>query len=381
MSFFYQLNSIVYKRRHSFAYKGFWDKLHIDYPLLFAVFTLLVFGLFVLFSATNGNLTKISSQLVRIGIGILMMVAIAQVHPKQFKRWTPVLFWSGIALLVLVKLTGYVGKGAQRWIDIGIFKFQPSEIMKYAVPMMISLQLSKRPLPPSFTYCSLVSILIFIPCILIFKQPDLGTAILILFSGATCFILAGLSSKQIALTTISGILTAPILWQFLHDYQKSRILTFLNPERDPLGSGYHIIQSKIAIGSGGLLGKGWLNGSQSHLEYLPESSTDFIFALSAEEFGLVGSMLIIGLFAFITCRILYLSQHNSDTYSRLLSGTLGITLFLYVLINIGMVSGIFPVVGIPLPLISYGGTSMLTVMVCFGIIMSMNSHRKLAHEG
>lgn len=380
MELIQQISSTITKRKHSFAYKSIWDKLHLDLPLFIAIMILTLIGLICLFSASNGNLQKMSNQIIRVILGIFVMISVAQINPIQFKRWTSTLFWVGVGLLLAVNIVGYVGKGAQRWIDIGIIKFQPSEIMKCAMPMMISLQLSKRPLPPTFTECALNSIFICIPCLLIFKQPDLGTSLLILFSGFSAFALAGLNFRKILYTITCFVAVAPIAWNFLHAYQKNRILTFINPERDPLGTGYHIIQSKIAIGSGGLFGKGWQDGTQSYLHYLPESSTDFIFSLAAEEFGFIGASIIILLFSFITCRVLYLSQFANDTYSNLLTSTLGISFFLYALINIGMVSGLLPVVGVPLPLISYGGTSMITVMLCFGIILSINSHRKLANN-
>jgi len=379
MRFFNQLNILVNRRKHSFAYKSIWDKLHLDAPLLFAIFLLLICGMILLYSAANGNYTKLLKQLIHIILGITCMLVIAQIHPNQFKKWTSVLFWSGISLLIMVKLVGYVGKGAQRWIDFGIMRFQPSELMKYAVPMMVALQLSKRSLPASIPTFAYVSLFILLPTFLIIKQPDLGTALLVLFSGYFTFLLIGLPFKYVFYSAFGSACFAPIAWTYLHTYQKNRILTFLNPESDPLGTGYHIIQSKIAIGSGGMFGKGWINGTQSHLDFLPERSTDFIFALCGEEFGLLGCLILLVLYAFISCRALYLSQFAEDSYSKILCGALSITFFLYFMVNIGMVSGILPIVGIPLPLVSYGGASMLTIMICFGIIMSVNSQSKLSN--
>ncbi len=374
-----QLNIAIRSRKNNFAYHSLWDKLHLDGPLFTLILFLLICGILLLYSATDGNLTKIFQQLYKIIFGLIIMIFVAQIRPYQFKRWTITLFIIGIILLVFVNFAG-TGKGAQRWMDLGILKFQPSEIMKCAVPMMISLLISRNSLPPKIPYIMVVSLFIIIPCYLILKQPDLGTALLILFSGCTVFILAGIKLKQIFYSLLTLISLSPLLWSFMHSYQKTRVITFLNPHHDPSGKGYHIIQSKIAIGSGGALGKGWLNGTQSHLKYLPESSTDFIFALCGEEFGILGCILLISVYTLITCRTLYLAQFMNDTYLKLLCGTLGITFYLYALVNIGMVSGIFPVVGSPLPLISYGGTSVLTIMVSFGIIMSANSYRKLPYE-
>lgn len=380
MSLLLDIQVIISKRKYNFAYKNIWDRLHLDPQLFLAIISLLLISFIILYSSSEGNISTLYNHCTRVMLGFICMIIICQINPIQFKRWAAILFWAGIIMLVGVKIIGYVGKGAQRWIDLGFVKFQPSEIMKYAVPIMLAQQLSKRSLPINLADCCWLSFFILLPCFLIFKQPDLGTAILVLCSGITMFILAGLSLKIIVYSSIFSIILTPAFWFLLHEYQKSRVLTFLNPDRDPFGAGYHIIQSKIAIGSGGLFGKGWLKGSQTHLQYLPESSTDFIFALAAEEFGLIGTIIIITIYGFITARTLYLSQYCNDNFSRLLTGTLGITFFLYVIINIGMVSGIFPVVGIPLPLISYGGTSIITTMICFGIIMALNSERKLAHS-
>ncbi|NQY42442.1 MAG: rod shape-determining protein RodA [Legionellales bacterium] len=375
-----QFNYAIRNRKYSFAYNSLWDKLHLDGILFTLILFLLICGILLLYSATDSNLTKIFQQLYKIIFGLIIMVFVAQIHPTQFKRWTITLFVLGIILLIFVKIAGTTAKGAQRWINLGIIRFQPSEIMKLAVPMIVSLLISRKPIPTKISNIVPVSIFIIIPCYLIYKQPDLSTSLIILFSGCTVFILAGIKFKQIIYSLIALISSTPILWNFMHDYQKTRVLTFLNPQNDPTGKGYHIIQSKIAIGSGGIFGKGWLNGTQSHLKYLPESATDFIFALCGEEFGILGCILLISICTLITFRTLYLSQLMNDIYLKLLCGTFGVTFYLYTFINIGMVSGIFPVVGSPLPLISYGGTSMLTIMVCFGIIMSANSHRKLAHE-
>ncbi len=380
MKFVSHINTEVNRRKYSFAYKNIWDKLHLDGPLLIAILCLLTCGIILLYSAVNGDHIKLAKQGVFIALGVTSMIIIAQIHPNQFKKWSATLFWFGISLLLMVKLIGYVGKGAQRWIDFGMLRFQPSEIMKCAVPMMVALQLSKYQLPPKLSTCAYVALFILIPTFFIIKQPDLGTALLVLFAGGFAFFLVGLPYRYIFFAFLGSACLAPLAWNYMHAYQKNRVLIFLNPEKEPLGAGYHIIQSKIAIGSGGIFGKGWLNGTQSHLDFLPERTTDFIFALCGEEFGLMGCLVLLILYAFISSRTLYLSQYAGDNYSKILCATLGITFFLYALVNIGMVSGILPVVGIPLPLVSYGGTSMLTIMICFGIIMSINSHRKLANE-
>jgi rod shape determining protein RodA len=276
-----------------------------------------------------------------------------------------------------VLVFGQSGKGAQRWLDLGFFRFQPSELMKLAVPMMVAWYLSDHALPPRLSRILMSLLMVFVPVLLIARQPDLGTSLLVGCAGIFVIFLAGIRWRLIFL--FSGIVAAcaPFLWFTLHDYQKARVLTFINPENDPLGAGYHIIQSKIAIGSGGVYGKGWLNGTQSQLDFLPERSTDFIFAAFAEEFGLVGVILLLAMYFFVILRGLYISAHAQDTFTRLLGGSLTMTFFIYVFVNIGMVTGLLPVVGLPLPLVSYGGTSMVTLMASFGMLMSIHTHRRL----
>jgi rod shape determining protein RodA len=276
-----------------------------------------------------------------------------------------------------VDAIGYVGKGAQRWLDLGLIRFQPSEIMKLAVPMFAAAFLHERPLPPDWRSMLVVAGIILLPAALVAVQPDLGTALLIAGSGMLLLLMAGLRVSIIIGLAIAAVGAGVAGWQFLHDYQRQRVLTFINPQIDPLGSGYHIIQSQIAIGSGGLFGKGWMNGSQSQLEFLPERSTDFIFAVIGEEFGLVGLLVLLALYLFVIARAVYLATQASDTFSRLLASTLALTFALYVFINTGMVSGLLPVVGVPLPLISYGGTSVVTLLAGFGILMGLYSRRKL----
>ena len=357
--------------------QGKLDFIHLDLPLLFGLVLLCGFGLIVLYSASGQDMGQVQRQLVRLGFAFAVMVAVAQIHPATLKRWSPWLYLVGIGLLIAVLVFGHIGKGAQRWLNLGIFRFQPSEMVKLAVPMMIAWFLSEKPLPPDWKRLVFSLILIVIPVMLIFKQPDLGTSLLVASAGVFALFLAGVSWKIIggALTALAAL--APALWFFMKDYQRQRVLTFMDPESDPLGSGYHIIQSKIAIGSGGIYGKGWLNGTQSHLEFLPERHTDFIFAVLAEEFGFIGIVILLLLYLMIIFRGLYIASRGQDTYSRLLGGSLILVFFVYLFVNTGMVSGILPVVGVPLPLISYGGTSLVTLMAGFGILMSIHTHRKL----
>jgi rod shape determining protein RodA len=309
-------------------------------------------------------------------IAFVLMILLAHINPYHFKRYSTILYGIGVTLLVAVLIMGQIGKGAQRWLDLGFFRFQPSEMLKITAPMMIAWYLSENTLPPKWKQMGIAGLLILIPTLLIAKQPDLGTSILVFSSGAMVIFFAGLSWRFIiSIGTIIASLT-PIIWHFMRDYQRARVLTFLDPEADPLGRGYHIIQSKIAIGSGGIYGKGWQGSTQAQLDFLPESSTDFIFAVFAEEFGLSGCLVLITLYIVIISRCLYISIQAQDSYSRLLAGSLSFTFFVYVFVNIGMVIGILPVVGVPLPLISYGGTSMVTLLAGFGILMSIHTHKK-----
>lgn len=352
-------------------------KLHVDIPLFLGLLIITALSFVILYSASTQNLDYLVKHFMRSSLAFLLMIALAQVNPYQFKRYSMALYSFGVFLLVAVLLLGVFGKGAQRWLDLGVFRFQPSEMLKIATPMMLATYLSDHPLPPRSRQLIGALLFICIPTLLIAKQPDLGTALLVASSGAAVLFFAGLSWKFIiAVTAFLGALT-PVIWHFLHDYQRNRVLTFLNPEADPMGKGYHIIQSKIAIGSGGISGKGWLGSSQSKLDFLPESSTDFIFAVFAEEFGLFGCIGLLILYFLVICRCIYISWQAQDTFSRLLAGGLSFTFFVYVFVNIGMVIGILPVVGVPLPLVSYGGTSMVTLLAGFGILMSIHTHRKL----
>jgi rod shape determining protein RodA len=352
-------------------------RLHLDGPLLAALGAVVAFGLFVLYSATGENLPMWTSQLERLALAIAMLVLLAQVPPAWLKRISPALYVVGILLLLAVMVHGDVGKGAQRWLVVGPLRFQPSELMKLAVPMMCAWYLHERALPPSLRDVAVVLVIIAVPAMIIAKQPDLGTALLIGSAGLLVVFLAGMSLVVIivGLALLGGAI--PVAWHFMHDYQRQRVLMFLDPSQDPLGAGYHSIQSQIAIGSGGMFGKGWMNGSQAQLEFLPERSTDFIFAVIGEELGLLGQLLLIGLYLTVIGRALYMASEAQDTYARLVCGSFALTFFVYVFVNTGMVAGILPVVGVPLPLVSYGGTAMVTLMASFGVLMSLNRHRKL----
>jgi len=351
-------------------------RLHIDGPLLGGILLICTLGLVVLYSAVGENMRLWVNQLVRLGVALVGMFIVAQMSPEFLRRWTPWGFLAGLILLVLVLTTGEVVQGAKRWLDLGI-RFQPSEIMKLAVPMMGAWYLHDRRLPPRAGQLLLLALMIVVPTLLIARQPDLGTALLIAASGLIVIVLAGLSIRLMIALAVLSVPGALVLWNFMQDYQKQRVLTLFDPDSDPLGAGYNIIQSKIAIGSGGLFGKGWTNGSQAQLEYLPERDTDFIFAVMGEELGLLGVLSLICLYVFVIGRGLYIAIQAPDTYSRLLAGSISLTFFVYVFVNTAMVTGLVPVVGIPLPLVSFGGTSMVTLMAGFGILMSIQSNRKL----
>lgn len=358
------------------------QKLHIDMPLIGGLLAALALSLIVLYSASGQHYEMLLRQMLRTAISFVFMIVIAQINPRIFERWGWVLFIFCIILLIGVELFGVISKGAQRWLDIGFMRIQPSEFLKIAMPIMIASVISKEAIPPRFFRVVWAFILLLGPTLLIAIQPDLGTAILVATSGLFVIFLGGLSWWWI----FSGVLLAgaliPVMWFYLmHDYQKQRVLTFLNPESDPLHTGYHIIQSKIAIGSGGVYGKGWLHGTQSQLDFLPEPHTDFIFAVFSEEFGMVGFFLLMAIYLYIIFRCLYISLRAQSTYERLLGGAISLTFFFYIFVNIGMVSGLLPVVGVPLPLISYGGTSMVTLSAGFGILMSIHTHnRQTPHQ-
>lgn len=361
--------------------QGLFFRLHIDLPLLLGLISLIVLGQIILYSAGGENIAMMQRQGIRLGVAFAVMLIIAQISPDTMRRWSPILFFIGTIMLLAVLLVGTKALGAQRWLNLGLFRFQPSEMMKLAVPMMLAWYLSSGHIPPRNRHLLVALIILLLPVLLIAKQPDLGTSLLVSSAGLFVIFMAGVSWRLIMGFTLAGIAFTIPMWMFLmRDYQRQRVLTMLNPESDPLGSGYHIIQSKIAIGSGGSFGKGWLNGTQSHLEFLPERHTDFIFSVFAEEFGFSGILLLLAIYLFIIFRGIYITTQAHGTFARLLGSSIILTFLIYIFVNIGMVSGILPVVGVPLPLVSYGGTSIVTLMASFGILMSIHTHRKmLAH--
>lgn len=352
--------------------------LRLDGPLLVGLALIALYGQIVLYSSSGGDWGAVARGTTRLAIGAALMLVCAQLKPGFLRRISPWLYILGFVLLVIVDLVGYIGKGAQRWLDLGFVRFQPSEIMKLAVPMACAWYLHERPLPPDWRSLLALAAMILLPTALTIVQPDLGTGLLILMGGALVVLFAGLRVWIIGLLGVASAAAAWGGWYLLHDYQRQRVLTFLDPQADPLGAGYHIIQSTIAIGSGGVTGKGFLRGTQGQLEFLPERTTDFVFAVIGEEFGLLGALLLIGLYLFVVLRALHLATQMRDTFARLLSGSLASIFFVYVFINAGMVSGLLPVVGVPLPLVSYGGTSMVTLLAGFGMLMSLHANRKLA---
>ncbi len=355
-------------------------KFRFDMPLFLGLIVLCAASLLILYSAGGANGAQLIRQLMRIGLGLGLMLVVAQISPASWRRYSPVIYSIGMVMLVVVLAVGFIGKGAQRWIDLGVIRFQPSEGMKLAVPMMVAWTATQRFLPLPLWYIGVCFIVIAVPAGLIGLQPDLGTALLVSFAGLVVIFLAGISWKVIIALLAMVSISAPLAWQFVfHEYQRTRVLTLLDPWQDPLGAGYHTIQSMIAIGSGGKTGKGWLHGTQAQLDFIPERTTDFIFSVFGEEFGLLGFILLLCIYLFLVFRGIMIAFYAQETYDRLLAGSITLTFMFYVFVNIGMVSGILPVVGVPLPLVSYGGTSMLTLMVGFGMLMSIQSEgRKLS---
>ncbi|HWN07644.1 MAG TPA: rod shape-determining protein RodA [Steroidobacteraceae bacterium] len=351
--------------------------LRLDGMLLSGLIAVSLFGLFVLWSAAGDNNSLWFSQVARVGIGFVLLVVLAQIPDHFLRMLSPAAYVVGLVLLAVVALVGDIGKGAQRWLDLGVIRFQPSEIMKLAVPMMCAWYLHQRPLPPSLRDVGAVLLIILVPVALIAEQPDLGTALLVAASGIIVLVMGGLSWTSILGGVAIFGAAIPVGWHFMHEYQRQRVLTLLDPQSDALGAGYHIIQSQIAIGSGGVFGKGWMNGSQAQLEFLPERSTDFIFAVIGEELGLLGLMALLAGYLFIVARGMTMALQCRDAFARLLAGSIALTFFVYAGVNAGMVMGLLPVVGVPLPLVSYGGTSFVTLMAGFGILMALHSSRKL----
>lgn len=346
-----------------------------DAPLLIAVVLLMIVGLLTLYSASGFEPAMVAKQGSRFLLGFALLWLLARMPPHQLRYWTPWLYTFALGLLVLTALIGE-GRGAHRWLDFKFVRFQPSELMKLALPMMLSWYFHPRVLPPSWKHLAVAAVLLGVPAALVAEQPDLGTALLIAGAGGFVIFLAGLSWLRIGLLVGLVVVTAPLAWQFMHEYQRERVRVMLDPEADPRGSGWHIIQSKIAVGSGGLEGKGFGHGTQSQLEFLPERHTDFILAVYAEEFGWLGVLALFALYAFIIGRCLWIAAIARDTFGRLLAGSLGLSFSVYVVVNSGMIAGLLPVVGVPLPLISYGGTSAVSLLASFGILFSIYGHRK-----
>lgn len=368
--------------------QGILAVVHLDLPLLTGLLLLCAFGLLVLYSASGEDMDLLVAQAKHLSLALIIMIAIAQLPPATLHRWAPFFYGLSIILLTAVLVFGDASKGAQRWlvIDLGVrsFRFQPSELMKTGIALMTAWYLADQQLPPRPKQLLVALALVVVPVILIVLEPDLGTSVLVASAGLIVIFLAGLTWRLIgglvglAVLAVAAVSLQPSLLDFvLRPYQKQRVLTFFNPENDPLGAGYHIIQSKIAIGSGGIYGKGWLNGTQSQLDFLPERHTDFIFAVLSEELGLVGALVLLLLYSFVIFRGLYIAIRAQGTFSRLLAGALVLVFFVYLFVNSGMVTGMLPVVGVPLPLVSYGGTSMVTLLAGFGILMSIHTHRKL----
>lgn len=368
-----------FTRRPSTAHqpRSRWAQLHIDPVLLLCLLLVLAFGLTVLYSASGHDWGMVIGQAMRLSLGLVAMFVMAQIAPTTLQRYAIFFYVGGILMLIAVLVFGHIGKGAQRWLNLGFMKFQPSEMLKLVLPITVAWFIARQPLPPRLLTTAGGLALLVVPTLLIAKQPDLGTSIMIATSGLMVLFMAGMNWWIIA-TFIAGVAAfLPILWFFLmHDYQQKRVLMLLNPESDPLGAGYHIIQSKIAIGSGGFWGKGYLHGTQSQLDFLPERHTDFIFAVIAEELGYVGVMVLLTLYGLVIARGLYIAVNASQPFARMLAASITLTFFVYLFVNIGMVSGLLPVVGVPLPLVSYGGTAGVTLLTGFGMLMSIHTHRR-----
>jgi rod shape determining protein RodA len=353
---------------------------NLDGPLLAIVSLILIGGLLTLYSATSDQPARFNSQLMNIGVGFVAMWLVAQVPPQTLMRLAAPLFVVGLALLALVALHGEVVNGARRWLHVGVTRIQPSEVMKIAMPMVLAWFFHRSQEGLRFREFAVASVILVVPTWLIARQPDLGTAMLVAAAGFYVIFLAGLSWKILIGFAVAGAASLPFVWSMMHDYQRRRLLTLLDPSQDPLGAGYHTIQSTIAVGSGGPLGKGWLHGTQTHLEFIPERHTDFIFAVFSEEFGLIGNLILVALYIALITRGMVIASNAPTFFARLLAGALVLVLFTYAFVNMGMVSGILPVVGVPLPFISYGGTALVTLFIGIGILMSISKHRQLVQS-
>ena len=355
-----------------------WSYTHLDAPLLLLLLLLCGFGLFVQFSASGQDMGAVVRQGIRISVGFVALIILAQFRPAFIGRWIPLVYVGMLVMLACVLLFGVGAKGATRWLQLPGFRIQPSEFMKLALPIMVAFYLARKPLPPRLVDIAVALVLVAIPTLMIKQQPDLGTSLLIGASGIFVLLFSGIKWRWIFTSIGAGLAALPLLWMTMAEYQKQRVLTFLEPEKDPLGSGWNIIQSKTAIGSGGVSGKGWLTGTQSQLDFLPESHTDFIIAVIAEELGLLGVLFLMLLYACIIGRGLYLAASTRHSFGRLASGSIILTFFVYVVVNMGMVSGVLPVVGVPLPMVSYGGTSVVTLLAGFGVMMAMSADKTMA---
>jgi rod shape determining protein RodA len=349
----------------------------IDSTLLVLMAALSMLGLLALFSASYENPARVINQLVNLAVALAAMWLVAQVPPQTMMRFAVPAYVIGLAFLVAVALFGDVVNGARRWLHVGVTRFQPSEMMKLALPLMLAWYFHKHETSLKLRNFAFAAILLVVPLGLIARQPDLGTAALVGAAGFYVIFFAGVGWRVLGTLGGIGLAALPIVWGFLHDYQRKRVLTLLDPTTDPLGAGYHIIQSTIAVGSGGLWGKGWLNGTQAHLEFIPERHTDFIFAVFSEEFGLIGNVVLLVLYSLLVARGLVIAANAATVFARLLAGAIALMFFTYAFVNMGMVSGILPVVGVPLPFLSYGGTALLTLFIGAGILMSIHRHRKL----
>lgn len=350
---------------------------HLDGTLAALVLALMALGLFVLFSASNASLARVSSQLVNALVALAVMWVFANIPPHYLSRLALPLFLLGVGLLAAVAAFGEVVNGARRWLDLGVVRIQPSELMKIAVPLALAWYFDRHEASLRLGNYLVAALMLAVPVALIARQPDLGTALLIAASGFFVIYLAGLSWRLIAGLAVAGLASLPLAWSALHEYQRQRIVTLIDPMQDPLGAGYHTLQSTIAVGSGGLTGKGWLRGTQAHLDFIPERTTDFIFAVYSEEFGFFGNLILLLLFLLVIGRGMMITARAPTLFTRLLAGAITLIFFAYAFVNMGMVSGILPVVGVPLPLISYGGTAMVSVCIGFGILMSIATHKKL----
>jgi rod shape determining protein RodA len=349
----------------------------VDPTLFTSALVLLLVGMATLYSASNESAARMTAQLINVGVAMSLMWVMAQIPPQTLMRFAPPIYLLGVLLLVAVALFGDIRGGARRWLNVGVTTIQPSEMMKIAMPLMLAWYFQKREAMLTMGDFAVAALLLAVPVALIAKQPDLGTALLVSAAGFFVIYLAGLSWKIMVGLAVAGAAVMPVLWSMLHDYQRRRVMTLIDPTSDPLGAGYHIIQSTIAVGSGGLLGKGWLNGTQTHLEFIPERHTDFIFAVFSEEFGLAGNCLLLLLYLSLIARGLMIAANAPTLFARLVAGAVVLSFFTYAFVNMGMVSGILPVVGVPLPLISYGGTALVTLFLGIGILMSIHKHRKL----